>query len=123
MRERGEVKVVDDQIGTPTSVLSLATAVWQFALRPDLSGVFHWTDAGVASWYDFAVAVAEEGHALSLLGEGSRVLPIPTESYPTPAQRPKYSVLDKRLTISALGLNPMHWRQQLRTVLQELRGA
>ncbi len=63
MRERGAVRVVADQIGTPTATPPLAEALWQFAKRPGLAGVHHWTDAGVASWYDFAVAIAEEAAA------------------------------------------------------------
>jgi len=120
LNERVEVSVVDDQIGTPTSALSLAAALWRFAPRPDLSGVFHWTDAGVASWYDFAVAIAEEGKAAGLLSKEGVVRPIGAHSYPTPARRPKYSVLDKRSTLAALGIESIHWRKQLRSVLQGL---
>jgi dTDP-4-dehydrorhamnose reductase len=121
MRERGAVRVVADQIGTPTSTPALAQALWQFAKRPGLAGVHHWTDAGVASWYDFAVAIAEEAAALGLLPPGIEVTPIATEDFPTPARRPACSVLDKRATITALALEPRHWRQRLREVLEELR--
>ena len=120
MRERGAVRVVADQIGTPTSTPPLAEALWQFAKRPGLAGVHHWTDAGVASWYDFAVAIAEEAVPLGLLPPGVEVTPIATEDYPTPARRPACCVLDKRATITALALEPRHWRQRLREVLKEL---
>lgn len=120
MKERGAVRVVGDQIGTPTAAHSLAQVLWRFATRPDLAGVFHWTDAGVASWYDFAVAIAEEASARGLLKADVRVAPIATEDYPTPAKRPAYSVLDKRATLAALNIETMHWRQQLRTVIGEL---
>lgn len=121
MRERGEVRVVADQIGTPTSTPALAEALWQFAKQPGLSGLHHWSDAGIASWYDFAVAIAEEGAALGLLPPGIEVTPIATEDYPTPARRPACSVLDKRATVNALALPPRHWRQRLREVMKELK--
>jgi dTDP-4-dehydrorhamnose reductase len=123
MKERGAVRVVSDQVGTPTAAGPFAEALWLFAQRSDLSGLFHWTDAGVASWYDFAVAIAEEGAACGLLPEGVTVTPIATHEYPTPAKRPAYSVLDKLTTASALGAQPAHWRVRLRSVIKELAGA
>jgi len=122
MRERGSVRVVSDQIGTPTSTPALARALWQLALQPGLSGLHHWSDAGVASWYDFAVAIAEEGAVLGLLPMGVKVSPISTEEYPTPAVRPRFAVLDKRATAKALGMEPAHWRVRLREVLGSLQG-
>ena len=123
MRERGQVRVVADQVGTPTSAGSLAEVLWQFAARRDLSGTFHWTDAGVASWYDLAVAVAEEGTAAGVIAARPVVEPITTQDYPTAARRPAYSVLDKRSTLAALGVRGVHWRERLRTVIQELSRA
>jgi dTDP-4-dehydrorhamnose reductase len=120
MNERGAVRVVADQVGTPTSAASLASVLWMFVSRPDLSGVFHWTDAGVASWYDFAVAIAEEATAKGLLQREVQLTPIATTDYPTPAKRPAYSVLDKQTTIAAFGIPPVHWRTKLREVLEEL---
>jgi dTDP-4-dehydrorhamnose reductase len=117
MRERGVVRVVADQVGTPTSALSLATVIWRFAERPDLSGIYHWTDAGVASWYDFAVAIAEEAALRRLVTGEIAVTPIATEDYRTPAKRPRYAVLEKSATVSALGVQPIHWRRSLRRVL------
>jgi dTDP-4-dehydrorhamnose reductase len=120
MNERGAVRVVADQVGTPTSAASLASILWRFAFRPDLSGLYHWTDAGVAGWYDFAVAIAEEGAAVGLLKKDVSVTPIGTADYPTPAKRPSYSVLDKSSTLSALELQSVHWRVKLRAVIKEL---
>lgn len=119
MRARGEVRVVADQVGTPTAARALAEALWQIAARPDIHGIHHWTDAGVASWYDFAVAIAEEGAALGLVPSSVSVRPIATEEFPTPARRPSYSVLDKR-SLTSLGLTAVHWRGRLREVLREL---
>ncbi|WP_035237782.1 dTDP-4-dehydrorhamnose reductase [Desulfobacter vibrioformis] len=119
MAEKEHISVVDDQVGTPTWARGLAKAVWA-ALEKDLRGIFHWTDAGVASWYDFAMAVQEEGLALGLLAEEIPVTPVGTKEYPTPARRPGYSVLDTRSLVEQTGLLPVHWRKQLRLMLQEL---
>jgi dTDP-4-dehydrorhamnose reductase len=77
----------------------------------------------VASWYDFAVAIAEEAAALGLLSPGVRVQAIGTADYPTPARRPGYSVLDKRALPATLGLEHQHWRVSLRRVLGALSAA
>jgi len=122
MRSHGSVRVVADQVGTPTAAGSLAQALWQIAEKPEIHGIHHWTDAGVASWYDFAVAIAEEGAPLGLVGPAVTVTPIRTEEYPTPARRPSYSVLDKQ-SLASLGLTPEHWRKRLRDVLEEIASA
>ena len=121
MRANGAVRVVADQVGTPTAGRYLAETLWKIAGDPEISGIHHWTDAGVASWYDFAVAIAEEGAELGLVPPEVTVTPIGTSDYPTPARRPAYSVLDKR-SLASYGLAPMHWRKRLRTVLRELAG-
>ncbi len=123
MSEKGLVRVVADQIGTPTAADSLAGVLWALAQRPDVTGLQHFTDAGVASWYDFAVAIAEEAMARGLLPPGVRVLAIGTADYPTPARRPGYSVLDKRALLAALSLEHHHWRVSLRRVLDALSAA
>jgi dTDP-4-dehydrorhamnose reductase len=123
LRERREVSVVDDQIGSPTAASSVARALWRLCQKEDIHGIHHWTDAGVASRYDFAVAVAELATHLGLLSGGCRVHPIPSEHYPTPARRPRFTVLDKSVTMDALGIAPLHWRQALSQVLTELRDA
>jgi dTDP-4-dehydrorhamnose reductase len=119
MGERRAVRVVADQVGTPTAARPLAEVLWQVVVRPEIRGIHHWTDAGVASWYDFAVAIAEEGAALELLPATVTVTPIATEEYPTAARRPPYSVLDKR-SLTGFGLVPAHWRQRLRETLRAL---
>jgi len=119
MRERDELNVVDDQLGTPTSTFGLLPCISAaLALQP--TGVMHWTDAGVASWYDFAVAIQDEALALGLLDRAVPIRAIPTTAYPAPAKRPPCVVLDKTLTIQALGCQPEHWRRQLRRVLSEI---
>jgi dTDP-4-dehydrorhamnose reductase len=121
MGERGEVAVVDDQIGTPTWAQGLARALWAAAARPHLRGIYHWTDAGVCSWYDFAVAISEEAAAAGLLESAARVRPIPASDYPTPARRPACAVLEKRSSWDELELEGVHWRLQLRAMLAELK--
>lgn len=121
MAERQELSVVADQVGTPTWARGLAQALWQAVALPELEGIYHWTDAGVCSWYDFAVAIAEEGVELGLLQAMPAIHPIPGSAYPTPAQRPAYSVLDKDSTWQALDTQGTHWRVQLRAMLQELK--
>lgn len=113
MGEREQVRVVADQVGTPTWAPSLAGALWRLAGQ-DAAGVLHYTDAGVASWYDVAVAVAEDGAAAGLIPAGRLVVPIATADYPTPAPRPAYSVLDKTDSWALLGGPAPHWRSNLR---------
>ena len=119
MRTNGSVRVVADQVGTPTTAQSVAQAIWKIIEAPQLAGVHHWTDAGVASWYDFAVAIAEEGAQLGLLPREVSVTPISSAEYPTPARRPHYSVLDRR-SLVALAIPQLHWRARLREVLAEI---
>ena len=117
LAERPEVRVVADQIGTPTWAPGLAAAIWALAAR-DADGLHHYTDAGVASWYDFAVAIREEAVAAGILTRAAPVVPISTTDYPTPARRPPFSVLEKSGTYAALGVPAPHWRDNLRLMMQ-----
>ncbi|MDD2285771.1 MAG: dTDP-4-dehydrorhamnose reductase [Desulfoplanes sp.] len=119
MKEKDQLGVVDDQIGTPTWAHGLATTIWR-GIDRNLTGCYHWTDAGVASWYDFAVAIRDEGIACGLLKNALPVSPIPSSAYPTPAQRPSNSVLSKTSTWKDFDIQPVHWREQLRSMLQEM---
>jgi len=120
MAERPEVRVVSDQIGTPTYAPGLAATLWALAGQ-GVTGIHHHTDSGVASWYDFAVAIQEEALAIGLLDKAVPVIPIETADFPTPARRPHYSVLDKSSTTAALGGPAPHWRVNLRTMLNEIQ--
>lgn len=120
---RESVGVVYDQVGSPTWTNSLARAIWTMCARPDIHGIQHWSDDGVASWYDFAVAIQEEALARRLLKRRVPVRAIRTSEYPTPAERPRYSVLDKHRTVGALGYGTLHWRENLRLMLDELARA
>jgi dTDP-4-dehydrorhamnose reductase len=119
MRDRDELRVVADQIGTPTHAASLAGAIWTLAAH-GATGTYHWTDAGAASWYDFAVAIQEEALARGLLTRAIPVIPIATRDYPTPAARPNYSVLDKTTTYAITG-PARHWRDELRGCLTSMQ--
>lgn len=123
MGEREQLGIVADQVGSPTWADTLAGALWAAAAQRDLTGVLHWTDLGVASWYDFAVAIQEEALALGLLDREIELRPLRTEEYPTPARRPAYSVLDTSTAREALGLTGMHWRKALRLMLKGKRNA
>ena len=125
MREQGTVHVVNDQIGSPTSVRGLAEICWLLALNGDAGGVFHWSDIGAISWYDFACGIHDEALALGLLSTPATIEPISTDAFPTKAQRPAYSVLDCSDTCSALNVTQQPWRDALREMLrsqQQLEG-
>jgi len=123
MTTTGSVRVVADQVGSPTAARSVAQVLWALLDHPEVAGVHHWTDAGVASWYDFAVAIAEEAFAAGRLASEPQVVPIATSEYPTRARRPAYSVLDRSSLSRVLGAVPTHWRKSLRLVIGELRNA
>ena len=126
-RERPQIGVVADQVGCPTSTHTLAAACWRAiglgaAAGADQPRILHWSDAGAASWYDFAVAIGELGVAAGLLERAARVRPLTSAEYPTPAQRPSYSLLDCSASRAALGLEPQHWRAALAEVLGVVLG-
>lgn len=119
-RERSELRVVCDQIGTPTYARHLAGALLQAITSVEsgavdgnlLRGVYHFSNEGVASWYDFAMAVLE------MSGLRCAVWPIETSEYPTPAKRPPYSVLNKAKWKAAFGQTIPHWREGLKDCLE-----
>jgi len=121
MASRPEIGVVGDQVGAPTWAQGLAGALWRIVEQPGLDGIHHWRDAGAASWYDFAIAIAEEATAAGLLANPIRVKPIGARDYPTPARRPAFSLLDCAHTWAALGITPPHWRENLRRMLGLLK--
>lgn len=120
MKEKPELNVVADQVGGPTWATTLAGAIWQIVAKPDLKGILHWTDAGVTSWYDFAVAISEEAKSRGLIEKVIPIHPIPTSEYPTPAKRPAYSVLDCTASWRALSIQPVQWRVALRKMMDAI---
>lgn len=118
--ERESLNVVSDQLGTPTYAINLAKMLWALvAVQPEQK-VFHFSDAGTASWYDFACAIFNLAEQKKLLVRQPQLKPIRTRDYPTPAQRPGFSVLDKFQTWETLSISPIHWQQALGEMLDKL---
>lgn len=113
--ERETLNVVYDQIGTPTYAGDLATVLIRIVSQGlDQFGLYHYSNEGVASWYDFAVAIMEEW------GTSCKVLPIKTEAYPLPAKRPNFSVMDKTKIKSIFKIEIPYWKDSLKLCLSIL---
>ena len=121
MAEKPQLGVVSDQIGSPTWAKGLAKACWAFAQNTN-TGIYHYSDLGVASWYDFAVAIQELGIEKGLLEKPIPINPIKATAYPTPAKRPAYSVMNTDDTYELLGEQGKHWRAALSEMLNESLG-
>jgi dTDP-4-dehydrorhamnose reductase len=121
MREKEQLSVVCDQIGTPSWAAGIATAIWGLVEAQAPGGVYHWTDLGVASWYDFAVAIQDEALVRGLLSRAVPITPILSAAYPTRARRPAFSVLDSASTRALIKVPARHWRHNLRTMLDDIR--
>ena len=122
-KERSELKVVADQIGSPSWSYDIAIAITQLidkSLKDDnIRGIYNYTNSGVASWYDLAVATFAEAKELGFPLKIERVLPISTAEFPTPTERPAYSVLSKAKITAAIGVYPPYWRDSLKEMLVE----
>ncbi len=119
MKNRPELSVVSDQVGSPTYAADLAAAILKMirSLQSGNShyGIYHYSNEGVISWYEFATAIRD------LAGLNCKVLPIPASAYPAPAKRPAYSVLDKRTIVADFGIHLMDWRKSLQRCLDKLK--
>jgi dTDP-4-dehydrorhamnose reductase len=120
MKTGEPVRVVTDEIGSPTSAYSLAKALWS-AANSAVHGVQHWSDEGVISRFEFASAIAEQAFDLGLLRTRAVLRPALVADFPSPTRRPAYSALDTRRTQAALGMQPRPWKQGLDLTLQDLR--
>ena len=118
MKEKEQLGVVGDQIGCPTNAKGLAQFLWLLASHDDLNLVYHWSDAGVASWYDFAVAIQTLGLTHGLLDKKIPISAIASSAYPTPAKRPKFSLLNS--SEAGLIMEQVHWREQLERCLLQM---
>ena len=118
MAERDELKVVDDQIGSPTWTADIVRAM-QALMENDAAGTYHFTNEGVASWYDLACEILSAAPALGYPLQTKQVHPIPSSQWPCAAQRPAYSVLGKEKIRQVLTYNIPHWRKSLRSMLKE----
>ncbi|MDM7861982.1 dTDP-4-dehydrorhamnose reductase [Alteromonas sp. ASW11-36] len=120
MQTRDSISVVCDQIGSPTWAGGLARACSHAAFN-SVKGIHHWSDYGVASWYDFAIAIQEIGLRLGLFSTHCQVIPIRSEDFPTKSPRPNFSVLDKEsLKRDFADILPNHWRKQLEIVMESM---
>ncbi|MFN6559645.1 MAG: dTDP-4-dehydrorhamnose reductase [Nostoc sp. ChiSLP01] len=119
--QRPELRIVADQIGSPTWAKDIAAVIAEIIphLSLDIAGTYHYTNSGVASWYDFAIAIFEEAQQLGFPLKVENIIPITTPEYPTPARRPAYSVLACGKISTLLGTHPPHWRQRLRQMLKD----
>ncbi len=116
MNEKEQLYVVNDQVGSPTYAADLADAIMQIISSGKwLPGIYHYSNEGVISWFDFAVAIRD------LTGNTCKVNAIPTTSYPTPAKRPVYSVLDKSKIAGTYGISLKDWKDSLRGCLDRLK--
>ncbi len=118
MNERKEISVVNDQIGCPTYAADLADTILQIVVSMQKGnkryGIYQYSNKGVISWYDFAVAIAE------MTGSTCKVLPISASAYPTPAKRPAYSVMDATAIMQDFNIELKDWKQSLRQCLSKL---
>ena len=114
-QERSELGVIFDQIGTPTYARDLAVAIFAAIGKDIVPGIYHFSNEGVASWYDFTKAI----HRLAGISS-CHVRPLHTADYPTPAHRPAYSVLDKTKIKETLGIEIPYWEDSLRECIAKL---
>ena len=121
MQERDTVRVVEDQIGAPTWARGLAEMLWASLSKDNIRGIYHWSDEGICSWYQFAKAIAEEAVKIGLIKRCAQVEPISSKNYKTVATRPHYSVLDCSSTVRDVGISPIPWRSQLKSMLEDLK--
>ncbi|MBI5856017.1 MAG: dTDP-4-dehydrorhamnose reductase [Sphingobacteriales bacterium] len=116
MKEKKEINIVNDQMGSPTYAVDLAEAILQIiSLQQWQPGIYNFSNEGIISWYDFALSIKE------LSGSSCKISPIPTSQYPTPAKRPMYSVLDKTKIQEIFGIKLKNWRECLAVCLKKLR--
>ena len=113
--ERPDLGVVFDQIGTPTYAADLAKAIMSIISKGIKPGIYHYSNEGVTSWYDFALAI----HRLAGI-TNCRVRPLHTSEYPTPACRPHYSVLDKTKIKQVFSIDIPHWEVSLADCISKL---
>lgn len=123
MQEKPQLRVVSDQYGTPTNCATLAGCIVRIVLEGKGGapyGIYHVTDEGMASWYEFALEIQRLGIAAGLIAGNCAVSPCSTAEYPVRAQRPAYSVLDKGKIQSALGIQLPQWQDSLAEFISEL---
>lgn len=127
-QERDALSIVADQVGGPTSARSIAQALWQISEQykntgNSVWGTYHFSGAPTCSWYDFASEIFKQASALQLIKKAPTLSPINTADYPTPAQRPAYSVLDNSKINQQLNIAQSDWKNELSLMLHALKDA
>lgn len=120
MAERDRLSVVDDQVGSPTSTQGLAALIFAMIPENNYQGIYHWTDGASISWHEFAQEIQKQALQEGLLGQAIPISPISTSEYPTPAQRPAYSVLDRSRALAEFDCPEEGWKTQLQRVIKRL---
>ena len=122
--ERNTINVVSDQYGAPTSAKYLAKACWKLIKLKKIKKIpfiIHWSDYGIASWYELAVAIGDIAFDLGIIKKRAIINPIRSTEYPSKVKRPKYSVLNIQSSSKFLQLKPNHWRNNLIETLKEFK--
>ena len=120
MAERGEISIINDQIGSPTSAHSLVKVLFKIIENETSSGIFHWCDGASISWYEFALEIQEQAHNKGLLEKKIPVKPISSVDYSVVARRPAYSVLDCEATLSEFNVAVVDWKEELNNVITKI---
>ena len=123
--KKKEIYIVSDQIGCPTSTSSLVEVIWRIIELDknfknnykNFNNILHWTDQGIASWYDLSLETLNIGKKIGLINKEVNLIPINTSQFKTKAQRPLYSVLDCQLTRNLLNIEQKHWEVKLYEIL------
>jgi dTDP-4-dehydrorhamnose reductase len=117
MQERQSINVVNDQFGCPTYAIDLANALVKIALNSKQGGIYHFSNSGPITWFDFAAAIRE------LIQSTCEVNPVPTTSFPTPAKRPRWSVMNNDKIFADYGIRQLPWKERLEECLSQLTAA
>ena len=120
MREESELKVVDDQVGSPTSVHTLTIYLFELIRSGAASGIYHWCDGGEISWFNFAQEIYQQGKVFGLIDREVKIQPISSSEYPTPATRPAYSVMDRSASLALMDDAAEDWKTAQQQVLRNL---
>ena len=120
MKQKDELGVVADQVGSPTSAHSLVALLLTILGQGIKPGIYHWTDGASISWYEFAQAIQQEAIDQGLLRRKIPIKPLTTKEYSATAVRPSYSVLDRSETLSDIGIQATDWQQELRLVIEQI---
>ena len=125
IKKNKELKIISDQIGSPTITSILANSCWQTILLKSqgtkIPFIMHCTNSGTASWYDLAVSIEEIGRKFDLFNNRVNILPIKSEEFPTVAKRPSYSVLDSCDSLKRLLIKPKNWKRAIFELLNEFK--